>query len=156
MSVNPIPSGYHTATVYLYVRGCAAALDYYQKAFGATEIMRIPGPDGKLMHAEMNIGDSRIMLADEVPERDVKSPHTLGGTSSSMMLYVTDVDATFAAAIAAGGQPIQAVKNQFYGARTGTISDPFGHKWTIATHIEDVTAEQMQERAESAMKQSTE
>ncbi len=153
MSVKPIPDGYHTATPYLIVNGGVAAIEFYKKAFGATELMRMPGPSGKLMHAEIKIGNSPIMLGDEAPERDVKGPQSLGGTTFGMCLYVPDVDAMFAAAIAAGGKELYPVKNQFYGDRSGTLIDPFGHKWTIATHIEDVPPEQMQQRAEAAMKE---
>jgi PhnB protein len=153
VSVKPIPDGYHTATPYLIVNGGVAAIEFYKKAFGATELMRMPGPGGKLMHAEIKIGNSPIMLGDEAPERDVKGPHSLGGTTFGMCLYVPDADAMFAAAIAAGGKELYPVKNQFYGDRSGTLIDPFGHKWTIATHIEDVTPEQMQQRAEAAMKE---
>jgi len=153
VSVKPIPDGYHTATPYLIVNGGVAAIEFYKKAFGATELMRMPGPSGKLMHAEIKIGNSPIMLGDEAPERDVKGPQSLGGTTFGMCLYVPDVDAMFAAAIAAGGKELYPVKNQFYGDRSGTLIDPFGHKWTIATHIEDVPPEQMQQRAEAAMKE---
>lgn len=153
MSVKPIPDGYHTATPYLIVDGGAAALEFYKNAFGATELMRMPGPSGKLMHAEMKIGNSPIMLADEAPERDIKGPKSLGGTTIGICLYVPDVDATYAAAIAAGGKELYPVKNQFYGDRSGTLIDPFGHKWTIATHIEDLSHEQMGQRAEAAMKE---
>jgi len=153
VSVKPIPDGYHTATPYLIVNGGVAAIEFYKKAFGATELMRMPGPGGKIMHAEIKIGNSPIMLGDEAPERDVKGPQSLGGTTFGMCLYVPDVDAMFAAAIAAGGKELYPVKNQFYGDRSGTLIDPFGHKWTIATHIEDVAPEQMQQRAEAAMKE---
>jgi PhnB protein len=153
MSVKPIPAGYHTATPYLIVNGAAAALEFYKKAFGATELVRMPGPGGKIMHAEIKIGDSPIMLGDEVPERDIKGPISLGGTPIGMCLYVPDVDTMFAAAIAAGGKELHPIKNQFYGDRSGTLIDPFGHKWTIATHIEDLTPEQMRQRGEAAMKE---
>ena len=153
MGVKAIPDGYHTVTPYLVVNNGAAALDYYKKAFGAIELMRMPGPSGKLMHAEIKIGDSIIMLADEAPERDVKSPSALGGSPVGICLYVTNVDAMFDAAIAAGGKALFPVKNQFYGDRSGTLIDPFGHKWTVATHVEDVAPEEMGARAEAAMKE---
>jgi PhnB protein len=153
MSVKPIPDGYHTVTPYLAVKGAAAAIDYYKKAFGAIELMRMPGPDGKIAHAEIKIGNSPIMLGDEVPERDVKGPLTLGGTPIGICLYVPNVDAMFAAAIAAGGKVFYPVKDQFYGDRSGTLIDPFGHKWTVATHIEDVSPADMQKRMEAAMKE---
>jgi PhnB protein len=147
MAVQAIPDGYHNATPYLYLRGAAAALDFYKQAFGARELMRFPGPGGKLMHAEMQIGNSILMLADENPEMGVRSPQALGGCSSSIMLYVEDVDARFAAAVAAGAKVQRPVKDQFYGDRSGTLEDPFGHVWTIATHKEDVTVEEAQRRA---------
>jgi PhnB protein len=153
MSVKPIPDGYHTATVYMIVKGCAEALDFYKKAFGANVRMTMPGPGGRIMHAEFTLGDSTIMLADEVPERDALSPQTIGGTPFGICLYVPDVDAAFERAIAAGGKVIYPVKDQFYGDRSGSLIDPFGHKWTIATHIEDVSPEEMQRRSEAMMKE---
>jgi PhnB protein len=153
MSVKAIPDGYHTVTPYMIVDGCAAALEYYKKAFGATELMRMPGPNGKIMHSEIKIGNSPIMLADEVPERDARGPITIGGTPFGICLYVPNVDAMFAAAIAAGGKVLYPVKDQFYGDRSGTLVDPFGHKWTIATHVEDVSPQEMQKRSEAAMKE---
>jgi PhnB protein len=147
MAVSAIPEGYHTATPYLYIRGAASALDFYKKAFGAKEVMRFPGPGGKLMHAEMQIGNSIIMLADENVDMGVRGPQTLGGCSSSFMLYVEDVDAQFAQAVAAGAKVQRPIKDQFYGDRSGTLEDPFGHVWTIATHKEDVTVEEAMRRA---------
>ena len=146
MPVKPIPQGYHSVTPYLIINGATAALDYYKKVFGATEIMRFDAPGGKIGHAEIKIGDSPIMLADEVPERGYRSPKSMGGTPVSIMLYVQDVDAVFNRAVAAGAKVEQPVKDQFYGDRTGTIEDPFGHKWTIGTHVEDVTPEEMKRR----------
>ncbi len=146
MPVKPIPEGYHSVTPYLIIDGATAALDYYKKVFGATEIMRFDAPGGKIGHAEIKIGDSPIMLADECPERGYRSPKSFGGTPVSMMLYVTDVDAVFKHAVAAGAKIEQAVTNQFYGDRTGTIEDPFGHKWTVGTHVEDVSPEEMKRR----------
>jgi PhnB protein len=152
MGVKPIPEGYSTVTPYLIVKGAAKALDYYKMAFDAQEIMRMPGPDGRIAHAEIQIGTSRIMLADESPEMGHKSPLTLGGSGTGLMIYVTDVDDTFQRAVSAGGTSVQAVKNQFYGDRSGTVSDPFGHQWTIATHIEDVSPQEMKRRMDEAMK----
>jgi PhnB protein len=147
MPVKPIPDGYHTATPYLYIRGAAAALDFYKQAFGAVEMFRMPGPGGKIMHAEIRIGNSMIMLADEHPEMGARSPQTLGGVSSSIMLYVEDVDARVAQAVQAGAEVQRPVKDQFYGDRSGTLEDPYGHVWTIGTHKEDVSSEEMQRRA---------
>jgi PhnB protein len=144
------PDGYHTLTPYLFIDGAARALDYYQKAFGATEIMRMPGPDGRIAHAEIQIGDSRIMLADEHPEMDARGPTSIGGSPVNLMLYVEDVDAVFAAAIAAGGVETRPVKNQFYGDRSGCLTDPFGHSWTVATHVEDVPPEELDRRMAEA------
>ena len=152
MGVKPIPDGYSTVTPYLIVKGAARALDYYKMAFDAQEIMRMPGPDGKIAHAEIQIGTSRIMLADESLEMGHKSPLTLGGSGTGLMIYVTDVDDTFQRAVSAGGKSVQAVKNQFYGDRSGNVTDPFGHQWTIATHVEDVAPQEMKRRMDEAMK----
>jgi PhnB protein len=150
MKTKPIPDGYHTATPYLIVNGAAQAREFYKKAFGATEMMRFPCPGGKIMHAEIKIGDSPIMLADEAPEMGARSPKTLGGTPVSLLLYVEDVDAWASKAVAAGAKVQRPVQDQFYGDRTGTFEDPFGHVWSIATHKEDVSPEEMQKRAASA------
>ena len=152
MAVQRIPEGYSSVTPYLIVSGAARAIDYYKMAFGATELMRFGGPDGKIAHAELQIGDSRIMLADESPEMGHKSPSTLGGTPAGLMLYVDDVDDTFTRAVTAGGSSVKAVANQFYGDRSGMLTDPFGHQWTIATHVEDVEPDEMQRRMEAAAK----
>ena len=152
MAVKPIPEGYHTVTPYLVVKGAAKALDFYKQAFGAKEILRFPGPDGKIGHAEIKIGDSHIMLADEFPEMDARSPETIGGSPVGIMLYVEDVDSRFRQAVAAGGKVVKPLQDQFYGDRSGTITDPFGHKWTIATHKEDVSSAEMQKRMEALMK----
>jgi len=152
MPVHPIPSGYHTITPYLIVQGGARALEFYKKAFGATEVMRFPDPSGKIGHAEIKIGDSVIMLADEHPEMGFRSPQALGGAGVSLLLYVEDVDARFKQALAAGAQEMRPVKDQFYGDRSGTLTDPFGHVWTIATHKEDLSPEELQKRAAAAMK----
>lgn len=153
MSTKPIPDGYHTVTPYLYIKGAAQALDFYKKAFGAEELFRMDSPDGKIGHAEIQIGDSRIMLADEHPEMKALSPKTIGGVASSLMLYVDDVDKMATRAVAAGAKVTRAVQNQFYGDRSGNFEDPFGHCWTIATHVEDISPEEMARRA-AAFKQS--
>jgi len=150
MKTKAIPDGYHTATPYLIVNGATQALEFYKKAFGATEMMRFPGPVGKIMHAEIKIGDSPIMLADEAPEMGARSPKTIGGTPVSLLLYVEDVDAWASKAVAAGAKVQRPVQDQFYGDRTGTFEDPFGHVWSIATHKEDVSLEEMKKRAASA------
>ena len=152
MGVKAIPDGYSSVTPYLIVSGAANALDYYKMAFDAQELMRMPGPDGKIAHAELQIGNARIMLADESPQMGNKSPQTLGGSGTGLMLYVTDVDGTFQRAVSGGGKIVQAVKDQFYGDLSGTLADPFGHQWTIATHIEDVAPEEMKRRMDEAMK----
>ena len=146
MAAKPIPDGYRTVTPYLIVRGAAAALEFYKKAFGAKERMRLPMPGGRIGHAEIEIGDSVIMLADEFPEMGAKSPQTIGGTPVGICVYVENVDARFKQAIAAGGKEEKPVIDQFYGDRSGTLADPFGHKWTLATHIEDVTPEEIGRR----------
>jgi PhnB protein len=145
-AVKPIPEGYYTVTPYLIVNGAAKAIDFYKKAFGATELFRMGGPDGKIGHAEIKIGNSPIMLADEHPEMGYRGPLTLGGTPVSILLYVNDVDKMAAQAIAAGAKVQRPVKDQFYGDRSGTFADPFGHVWTIATHKEDVSPEEMKKR----------
>lgn len=147
MAVQPIPEGYHSVTPYLIVRGGAAAIDYYQKAFGAVELFRIPAPGGKVGHAEIKIGDSIIMLADEHPEMGYNGPETIGGTPVSLMIYVEDVDKTFERAVTGGGTVKQAIEDKFYGDRSGTVVDPFGHIWHISTHKEDVSMEEMERRA---------
>jgi PhnB protein len=146
-NAKPIPDGYHTATPYLIVRGAARAIDFYKQAFSATEMMRFAMPDGKVMHAEIKIGNSPIMLADECPQMGAVSPQTVGGSPVSLLLYVEDVDALTAEAIAAGAKVIRPVQDQFYGDRSSTLTDPFGHQWTIATHKEDVPLEEMHRRA---------
>ena len=146
MPVKPIPDGYHTATPYLIVNGGMKALEFYAKAFGAEQLGACPMADGRLGHAEIQIGDSRIMLADEFPEMGAKSPSTLGGTPVGICLYVNDSDALFARAVAAGATPLYPVKDQFYGDRSGTVLDPFGHKWTISTHKEDLSMEEIERR----------
>jgi PhnB protein len=154
MPVKPVPDGYHTVTPYLIVKDAAAAIDFYKKAFGATEEMRMEMPGGKVGHAEIKIGDSRVMLADEFPEMGAKGPQSYGGTPVSLLLYVPDVDARFKQAIAAGGKETRPLKDQFYGDRSGTLTDPFGHTWTIASHVEDVPPAEMQTRMKAAMEQN--
>lgn len=145
-NVKPIPEGYHTATPYLTIRGAATAIDFYKKAFGAQELFRMPGPDGKVMHAEIRIGDSNIMLADESPVTGSQAPVALNGTPVGVFLYVPDVDATFRQAVKAGAKETQPVQDMFWGDRFGRLTDPFGHKWMLATHIEDVTPAEMEKR----------
>jgi PhnB protein len=151
MPVKPIPEGYYTVTPYLIIKGAARALDYYRKAFGATELMRFADPSGRVGHAEIKIGNSIVMLADEHPEMGARSPQTIGGSPVGLCLYVEDVDALFKQAVAAGGTVKRPVQDQFYGDRAGTLEDPFGHNWTIATHIKDVSQEEMI-KAMAAMK----
>jgi len=151
MPIKYQPDGYHTATPYLIIRDAARALDFYKAAFGAVELFRMPMPGGKIGHAEIRVGDSPIMLADECPEYGARSPQSLGGTSVSLMLYVENSDALSAQAVAAGATVIRPIQNQFYGDRSATLADPFGHQWTIATHIEDVSSEEMDRRL-AAMK----
>ena len=153
MAVKPIPEGYHSVTPYLIVKGAARAIDFYKNVFGATEIMRMPGPGGSVAHAEIKIGDSHIMLADEQQHGPYRSPEAFGGSPVSLMLYVPDVDKTFKQAIAAGAKESRAVQDQFYGDRSGNLIDPFGHVWTVSTHKEDVSEQEMQKRI-SAMSKS--
>jgi PhnB protein len=153
MSVKPIPEGYHSVTPYIIVRGAAKALDFYTTAFEAVELFRMPGPDGAIMHAEIKIGDSPLMIADEFPDMGAKSPEAYGGSPVGLMIYVEEVDRIFQKAVDNGAKVDRPIKNQFYGDRSGTVIDPFGHKWTIATHIEDVPPEEMASRAEAAMKE---
>ncbi len=149
-NVKPIPEGYHSVTPYLIISGAADAIDFYKKAFGATELFRMPAPEGKIGHAEIKIGDSPIMLADESPEMGYKSATTLSGSPVSLMIYVEDVDKVYNQAIAAGGTEVKGVQDQFYGDRSGTLKDPYGHVWHIATHKEDVTPEEMDKRMAAA------
>lgn len=144
--VKPIPDGYHSITPHLVIKGAAAAIDFYKKAFGATEIMRMPQADGRVGHAEIEIANSRIMLADEFPEMNIVGPKTLGNSPVSLLLYVADVDGTVERAVTLGAKIKKPVQDQFYGDRTGTIEDPFGHQWTVAVHKEDVSPEEMQRR----------
>jgi len=147
---KPIPDGYHTATPYLIVNDAAQAIEFYKEAFGATELLRMAKPDGKIGHAEIRIGDSTIMLADEFPEMGARSPQSFGGSPVSIFLYVENVDAVFAQTVAAGAVVERPVADQFYGDRMGGVKDPFGHAWSIATHVEDVSPEEMRKRAATA------
>jgi PhnB protein len=147
MSVKPIPEGYHSVTPYLIVRGGVAAIEYYKQAFGAVELFRIPAPGGTIGHAEIKIGDSMIMLADEHPSMGYNGPETIGGTPVSLMIYVEDVDTVFNRAVSAGATVKQAIEDKFYGDRSGSLTDPFGHIWHISTHTEDVAPEEMERRA---------
>lgn len=143
--VKPIPEGYHSLTPYLVIDGAAEAIEYYKKAFGATELFRMPHGD-KIGHAEMKIGDSPFMLSDEHPEMGYKGPKSIGGSAVGLMIYVDDCDTVFKQAIHAGGTEKKALQDQFYGDRSGTLEDPFGHIWTVATHKEDVTPEEIGKR----------
>jgi PhnB protein len=151
MAVKPIPDGYHSVTPYLILNDATAALEFYKKALGAVELMRMPAPGGKIGHAEIKIGDSPVMLADENPEMNARSARTIGGSPISLMVYVEDVDALVARAVAAGAKLVPPVANQFYGDRTGGIDDPFGFHWYIATHVEDVPPAELEKRAAKAM-----
>ena len=153
MTVKAIPDGYYTATPYLIVKGAARAIEFYKKAFGATELMRLADPSGKVGHAEIRIGNSPIMLADEFPEMGARSPEAFGGSPVSIALYVEDVDERFRQAIAAGAKEVRPVQDQFYGDRSGTLTDPFGHTWTIATHKEDLSPEEISKRLEASAQQ---
>lgn len=148
-NIKPIPDGYHSVTPYIIIKGAAAAIDYYKSAFGATELFRMEH-EGKVGHAEIKIGDSPIMLADEHPEMNAFSPKTVGGTPVSLMIYVEDVDSMFKRAIELGGTEMKPLQDQFYGDRSGTLTDPFGHVWTVATHMEDLTPEEIDSRAAAA------
>jgi len=150
MAVKPIPEGYHSVTPYLIIRGAAEAIEFYKKAFGAVELFRFPSPDGKVGHAEIKIGDSPIMLADEYPPMGYKGPQSIGGSPVSLMIYVEDVDTIYNQAVTAGAAVKEALQDKFYGDRTGTLVDPFGHVWHISTHKEDVSMEEMVRRAKAA------
>ena len=149
--VKPIPDDYPRVIPYLAVDGAEAAIDFYMKVLGATERVRMPGPGGKIGHAELNVGESVIMLADTFPEMGNLAPPALGGTPVTMMVYVEDVDAVYGRAVAAGATADRPVENQFYGDRAGQFTDPFGHKWFVATHVEDVSPDEMAKRAAEAM-----
>ena len=151
MAVNAIPEGYHSVTPYLIVDGAAEAIRFYERAFGAVEVLRMPmGDTGKLAHAEVKIGDSHVMLSDEWPDMGMLGPKARGGATASLMIYAPDVDSAFARAIEAGATEERPPENQFWGDRMGTLVDPFGHRWTLATHVEDVSEEEMQRRMAEA------
>jgi PhnB protein len=147
--VNPIPDSYPQLSPYICVDGAADAIEFYKKVFGATERMRMPAPGGTIGHAELQIGSAVLMLSDEHPEYGALSPKTVGGSPVTLSLYVEDVDAVFAKALAAGAKERRPVRDEFYGDRSGQFEDPFGHKWSVATHVEDVSPEEMQKRAEA-------
>ena len=151
MPVKPIPEGYHTVTPYLAVDDAAEAIEYYKTVFGAKERVRMDAPGGKIGHAELEIGDSLVMLSDPFPQATTRPPKELGGTSVSVFMYVEDVDATVKQAVDAGATVTMEVADQFWGDRFGTVSDPFGHSWSIATHVEDVPPEEIVERGKAAM-----
>ena len=151
MAAKPIPEGYHTVSPYLAVDDAVRAIEFYVQAFGARELVRMEAPGGKVGHAELELGDSRIMLSDPFPQASTQPPKQLGGTSASVFMYVADVDAVVKQAVDAGATVTMEVANQFWGDRFGTITDPFGHVWSIATHVEDVPPEEMAERAKAAM-----
>lgn len=150
-NVNPIPEGYPRVTPYLIVNDAKAAIDFYTSILGAEQRVRMEMPDGKIGHAEVGFGNSVVMLADEFPEMGAVSPATVGGTPVMIMVYVEDVDDVFAGAIKAGAQQLEPVSNKFYGDRSGSFEDPFGHRWTVASHVEDVSPDEMQRRAAQAM-----
>ena len=149
--VNPIPEGYPRVTPYLHVDGAADAIDFYVKVLGARERMRMPAPEGKLGHAELELGPSVIMLADEFPDSGVRGPRSVGGTPVQLHVYVEDVDSVFDTALKAGAKERRAVENQFYGDRSGQFEDPWGHQWNVATHVEDVPPDEMEKRAAEVM-----
>jgi PhnB protein len=152
MAVKPIPEGYQAVTPYLVIQGATAAIEYYKKVFGATERMRMDAPGGTIGHAELVIGGSVVMLADEFPDMGFRGPKAFGGSPVSLMLYVANVDEVFKRAVDAGAKPLRPVADQFYGDRMGTLEDPFGHVWTIGTHVEDVSPEEMRRRSDEMMK----
>ncbi|RPI29213.1 MAG: VOC family protein [Acidobacteria bacterium] len=145
-NTRPVPEGLNTVTPYLTVRNCAQALEFYKKAFGAKELGRMPFPDGRIAHSDIQIGNSRLFLCDEFPEMGNKSPETLGGTPINLLVYVDNVDSAFKIATQAGAAPVEQPKDMFWGDRWATVRDPYGHTWNIATHVEDLTPEEMQKR----------
>jgi len=148
MVVQPVPEGYNTVTAYLAVPNATEAIDFYTRALGAKERTRMEGPGGSIMHAELELGDSLIMLSDPFPQASTKTPKELGGTSVSMMVYVDDIDGLYKQAIDAGATSLLEPDDMFWGDRFGSVQDPFGHSWTIATHIEDVSPEELKKRSE--------
>jgi PhnB protein len=153
MTIKPIPDGYHSVTPYLSIKDAAKAIEFYKRAFGANELFRLVAPSGEIGHAEIKIGDSQIMLADPCEEGTFRNPQTLGGTSVGLHVYVEDVDTLFAQAVDAGAKTVRPVQDQFYGDRTGTLEDPFGHVWFLATHKEEITPEEINKRAAALYKQ---
>jgi PhnB protein len=148
--VKPIPDDYPRVSAYLHIDGASAAIAFYEKVLGAKERMRMGGPDDKVAHAELQVGDSVIMLADEFPDMNVRGPRSIGGTPVSLMVYVEDVDATFERAISEGATSLQPVEDKFYGDRSGQFEDPFGHQWTVSSHVEDVAPDELMKRAAQA------
>ena len=148
---KPIPDDYPRVTPYLFIDGASAAIDFYCSVLGARERMRMPGPDGTVFHAEVELGDSVIMLGEQNPDMDVRGPRAMGGTPMMLHVYVEDADRVFEQAIGAGAKALRPVEDQFYGDRSGRFEDPFGHRWDVATHVEDVSAEEMEKRAAAAM-----
>ena len=153
MTVKSIPEGYHSVTPYLSIKGAAQAIEFYKRAFSATELFRLVAPSGEIGHAEIKIGDSPIMLADPCAEGPFRNPQSLGGSSVGLHVYVEDVDTLFVQAVDAGAKAVRPLQDQFYGDRTGTLEDPFGHVWFLATHKEDLTPEEINRRAEALFKQ---
>ena len=154
MAVKPIPEGYHSVTPYLIVDGAAEAIRFYGEAFGATEVLRMPMGDDRLAHAEVKIGDSFVMLADEFPDMGFLGPNKRGGATASLLIYVEDVDAAYQRALDAGATAERPPENQFWGDRMGTLRDPFGHRWSLATHVEDVAGDEMERRMAEAFQQT--
>jgi uncharacterized glyoxalase superfamily protein PhnB len=152
-TAQAVPKGYHTVTPSIMVDGATRAIDFYKKALGAEEVMRFPGPDGKIMHAEIRIGDSRIMLGDEMPDQGAKGPKSIGGTPVSFFIYGDNVDAAWRRAIDAGGKEIMPLIDQFWGDRAGCFEDPFGHHWWLAQHVQDLTEEELRRKAEAFFSQ---
>ena len=150
-TVKPIPDGYPRVTPYLHVDGASKAIDFYRTVFGAKERMRMAGPDGRIGHAELEIGNSMIMVADEHPDMNIRGPKSVGGTPVTVLVYVEDVDRAFERALKAGAKELRPVENQFYGDRSGQFEDPFGHHWNVATHVEDVPPDEMAKRAAKMM-----
>ena len=153
--IKPVPDGFHTLTPHLVVKGASQAIEFYKRAFGAEEIKRLPGPDGKsLIHAELKIGNSRLLLVDEFPEMDCRGPRSVGGSPVSIHMFVDDADAAFDKALAAGAEVRTPLADQFWGDRYGVLTDPFGHIWSIATHKEDLTPQEIGKRAQTAFSES--
>jgi PhnB protein len=150
-TVKPIPDGYPRVTPYLHVDGASKAIDFYRTVFGAKERMRMAGPDGRIGHAELELGNSMIMVADEHPDMNIRGPKSIGGTPVTVLVYVEDVDRAFERALKAGAKELRPVENQFYGDRSGQFEDPFGHHWNVATHVEDVPPDEMAKRAAKVM-----